>query len=235
MAGSTVSSTFRTAKAVLTIETLSVVRASSSTVLVLIQNRTVEISLTTFVDGFYTGCCWRGSCCCRSQNQTAVGEITLFFWFAMGERVRVPQAVGVGQTTDAVTVVITVSVTFAGKTDSLVTSEAGTTLHIGSTAPTLIRGVRTSVGVAGRQGVVAKLARPSAPSGGSTILAVVEGTSVGHRGGNNRDTLLGCVCTSGVVTRNGGIVTRSARPHTAIRASARTTIQVAASVDDHRR
>lgn len=168
---------FGAAEAVLTVEALAVVGAPSSSVFVLIQTLAIEIGLATFVHRLDASSGRRRGSGGSTQGQSTVSEIALLFGLAVGERVGVPQTIGIGKTSNAVLVIIAAVVTTTGQTSSLAATVAEGALTIHDASSTLSRNVGTARGGARSDGVVAKLTRPSTSSRTNTVLAVVKGTS----------------------------------------------------------
>lgn len=231
-----VSFALRAAEAVLSVQALAMVCAASSSVLVLVQDGAIEVGLAAFVNSLDTGRGGGRRSGSATQGQSAVSEVALLFGLAVSERVGVPQTIGVCKASNAVGVIITAVITTSGQASALGAAVAGGALGISHATPTLSRDVGTSRGGAGSNGIVAKLARPSAASRSNTVLAVVEGTSGcgnhGNYGGNRDDrshrALGRGVRAARVVARNSGVVARGARPHASVSGCARTARQIVA-------
>jgi len=243
-AGRAVSAALGAAEAVLAVQALSVVRAAGSAVVVLVQRRTVEIGLAALVHSLDAGSGGRRSSSGTAQGQSAVSEVALLLGLAVGERVGVPQAVGIGEAANAVGVVIAAAIAATSQACSLAAAVSGRALSVDHTASALVGDVGAAGSGAGGDSVVAELARPSATRRGNTVLAVVEGASGcgrdhGNHGLNGRNwgnlALSGGVRAASVGARNSGVVARSTRPHASVSSSAGTTGGVAARVGERAR
>lgn len=179
------------AEAVLSVEALAVVGAASSAVGVLVQRRSVEVGLAAFVHGLDAGSGGGRRCSSAAQSQAAVGEVALLLGLAVGERVGVPQAVGVREAANAVLVVVTAVVAAASQASSLAAAVSEGALRVSDAASALGSDVGTAGGGAGSDGIVAELARPSAAGRGNAVLAVVEGAGGGGHHGHNGNTGMG--------------------------------------------
>jgi len=248
MARRTISSALGAAKAVLTIQALTVIGAASASVLIGVQHSSIKVRLTALVYSFHTCSGWR-RCRPATENQPAKGEVALLFRFAMSVGIRIPQAICIGQTAHTINVIIAGSIAPASKTNSFVTAETYTALIILRATTTLSRSVCTARSGARRYSVVAKLTGPRTSLSCGAILAVIESTVSGSRrsrnagnrscdhGNRNSDhrnrndhrkarASLGRVGATRIVAGNSCEVARSARPHAPRSGSARCARQV---------